>query len=663
MIRSSNITARTRGAVGALRTRLRGRTLAILQTAFAAVVAWYLAVLMLPDPRPAFAAIAAVIAVGATHGQRAGRALQLVGGVVLGITVADLLIQVIGTGAWQIGVLVDPRHGRRRRRSAAARCSSSRPACRRSCSSRSTPAPPTGFQPNRIFEGMIGGATALAVSSFFFPPDPALGPGRAAQAMFVELGRALERIAGALETRDSSAAERALVDARAIDPLIRSVEEELGDRARDHALHAAAPPVAPPARPLRAQHPPDRLRRPQHARARPQRRHARARGRATCPRACRAPCATSRTPCGSWPRPTTRRRTPSRAARLAVRAATEAAAIPDTRADVVLVGGQVRSVAVDLVRATELVAGDAERAARRPPHRGAAPRARQPPSGPSRVTGLPGGVPAVRRGWHTIAPWPSSPSLHARCALPPGTPVTAITSRITPLYRSPVVSLGTFWCAPDDVRWKQENFVGEVAHIAFPATPVWIAAQGEDRALAGPNHAMFFNAGDVFRRAPLQRPRRPQPLHGRHATTTMQEWLRAARFPRPVGKLLPRPYMTVRAIARAIAEGADGLAVEERLLELGHATVTGAFGLLEERSVRRRRRTPAGRRGREGAADRPLHRAPHARRARPRDQRLAVPPRPLVPAPHRLHAARVPHPPAPARGARTARRRATRTSP
>jgi hypothetical protein len=31
--------------------------------------------------------------------------------------------------------------------------------------------------------------------------------------------------------------------------------------------------------------------------------------------------------------------------------------------------------------------------------------------------------------------------------------------RITPLYRSPLVSMGTFWCAPDDVRWTLENFV------------------------------------------------------------------------------------------------------------------------------------------------------------------------------------------------------------
>ena len=160
--------------------------------------------------------------------------------------------------------------------------------------------------------------------------------------------------------------------------------------------------------------------------------------------------------------------------------------------------------------------------------------------------------------------------------------------RITPLYRSPVVSLGAFWCAPDDVRWEQENHVGEVAHIAFPATPVWIDVQGGGPVLAGPNHAMFFNAGDVFHRRRFNG-------HGDRnlfmvvGDGTMGEWLRGARFPRPVGKLLPRPFLTVRALARALRRGADGLAVEERLLELGHATVTGAFGSGDDR----RPRTPA----------------------------------------------------------------------
>ena len=156
---------------------------------------------MLPDPRPAFAAIAAVIAVGATHGQQARRAVQLVGGVVLGITVADMIIQLIGTGAWQMGVLVILAMG-----TAVALGGAELVVVEAGVSAillvALDPGAAAGFQPNRIFEAMIGGATALAISAFFFPPDPTLGPGRAAQAMFVELGRALERIAVALESRD-----------------------------------------------------------------------------------------------------------------------------------------------------------------------------------------------------------------------------------------------------------------------------------------------------------------------------------------------------------------------------------------------------------------------------------------------------------------------------
>jgi AraC-like DNA-binding protein len=163
--------------------------------------------------------------------------------------------------------------------------------------------------------------------------------------------------------------------------------------------------------------------------------------------------------------------------------------------------------------------------------------------------------------------------------------------RITPLYRSPVVSLGTFWCGPDDVRWELENVVGDVAHIIFPATPVWIGAGGQDMVLTGPNHAVFFNRGDVFRR------RRFDDNGDRNhfmvvADETLEEWLHRPRFPHVVGKLLPRPYLTVRRVARALAEGADGLGIQERLLALGYATVCGAFGLVPEIAGARRRRTP-----------------------------------------------------------------------
>jgi AraC-like DNA-binding protein len=159
--------------------------------------------------------------------------------------------------------------------------------------------------------------------------------------------------------------------------------------------------------------------------------------------------------------------------------------------------------------------------------------------------------------------------------------------RITPLYRSSVVSLGTFWCAPDDVRWSLENFVGEVAHIVFPTQPVWIGTQGNDLTLAGPNHAVFFNPGDVFRR------RRFNGNGDRNdfmvvGDETLEAWLREARFPDQLGKLLPRPYLTMRAISRALKNGADGLTIEEALLRLGHATVSGAFRV-DDRPPRRRR--------------------------------------------------------------------------
>jgi AraC-like DNA-binding protein len=163
--------------------------------------------------------------------------------------------------------------------------------------------------------------------------------------------------------------------------------------------------------------------------------------------------------------------------------------------------------------------------------------------------------------------------------------------RITPLYRSPVVSLGEFWCAPDDVRWSLENFVGEVAHIIFPATPVWIGTQGREPTLAGPNHAVFFNPGEVFRRRRFNG-------HGDRnhfmvvGEQTLDEWVRDARFPDQLGRLHARPYLTVRAIARALSHGADGLTVEESLLRLGHATVAGAFRTEERAPRRRRRRLP-----------------------------------------------------------------------
>jgi uncharacterized membrane protein YgaE (UPF0421/DUF939 family) len=356
MIRPSTALARSRGALGTARSRLRGRMLPIVQNAIAAGSAWLLAVVLLPDPRPAFAAIAAVIAVGVTHGERAGRALQLVGGVVLGITVATLLISIIGTGAWQIAVLVVLAMA-----TAMALGGGELLVTEAAVSAillvALDPGAADGFSPTRIAEGAIGGAVALAVSSFLFPPDPALAPGRAAQAMFVELGRALERIADALDARDPGAAERALVDARRIDGLIRSVEEEVST-GRETARYT------PPRRSSRVQL--DR-----YARSIPQVDYAVRNTRVLARHVVSLVREHDHVPDGlaaavrdlsnavwelaaSYDAPS--HAEPAR--RLAVQAAAGAAAIPEASTDLVLVRGQVRSAAADLVRAAELVSDE-----------------------------------------------------------------------------------------------------------------------------------------------------------------------------------------------------------------------------------------------------------------------------------------------------------------
>ena len=356
MIRPSTAFARARGAVTTARLRLRGNGLPIVQNAIAAVAAWSLAVALLPDPRPAFAAIAAVIAVGVTTGERTGRALQLVGGVVLGITIASLLISVIGTGAWQIGVLVVLAMA-----TATAVGGGEMLVVESAVSAillvALDPGSADGFTVDRILEGAIGGAVALAVSSFLFPPDPALAPGRAAQTMFVELGRALERIAHALEARDPGSAERALVDARAIDDLIRSVEEEVST-GRETARYT------PPRRSSRVEL--DRF-----ARSLPQVDYAVRNTRVLArhvvslvrddehvpealPAAVRDLSNAVWELAASYDAPSHS----ERARRFAVQAAAGAGAIPETSSDLVLVRGQIRSAAADLVRAAELIADD-----------------------------------------------------------------------------------------------------------------------------------------------------------------------------------------------------------------------------------------------------------------------------------------------------------------
>jgi len=206
--------------------RVRPHAVPILQTAVAAVAAYELArALPLPDQRPVFASIAAVIALGVSYGQRGRRALELSAGVMLGLVVADLIVHLMGTGPLQVGIVIVVAM------SVAVLLRGGEMVIVESAVSAlllvSLEPSTEAFSTTRLFEALVGGGVALAVGSVFFPPDPALLAARAANGVFGELGGVLEGLSRALATGDPRAAGAALDRAREADGRVRELEETL----------------------------------------------------------------------------------------------------------------------------------------------------------------------------------------------------------------------------------------------------------------------------------------------------------------------------------------------------------------------------------------------------------------------------------------------------
>ena len=221
-LRPSLISNRSAGAHRRLH-RLRGQLWPILETAGAAVIAWYLAQLLLSGRETGFAPIAAVICLGATLGQQRERALELTAGVVVGVLIADLLVRLLGTGPLQVGLMVVLAM------SAAALVGGGALLMTESGVSAiiiGSAAPETlGLFPTRPLEALIGGAVAFAVHSLVVPPQPLVHVSRAAHTVFGGLGHTLEEIAAALNTGDAARAQRALEAARDLDGSVRALGE------------------------------------------------------------------------------------------------------------------------------------------------------------------------------------------------------------------------------------------------------------------------------------------------------------------------------------------------------------------------------------------------------------------------------------------------------
>ncbi|WP_235535919.1 FUSC family protein [Nocardioides sp. Root190] len=86
--------------------RLRAKGWVVLQCAVAAGVAWWVAADLFDHDTPFFAPIAAVVSLGTSYGQRLRRVAEVTVGVAIGVFVADVLVASMGSGAWQLALIV-----------------------------------------------------------------------------------------------------------------------------------------------------------------------------------------------------------------------------------------------------------------------------------------------------------------------------------------------------------------------------------------------------------------------------------------------------------------------------------------------------------------------------------------------------------------------------
>jgi uncharacterized membrane protein YgaE (UPF0421/DUF939 family) len=187
----------------------------ILHSALAASLAWLVATELVGHEQPFFAPISAVITLGLTVGQRRRRAVELAIGVAVGIAIADALVATIGTGTWQIAIVVALAMV-----AAALVGGGSMLASQAGASAVlvATLQPPEGgFDFDRALDALVGSGTALLVSSLVLPVHPMRLVSESAQPVLDRLVAALGQIATALTTRQPEAADAALLAVARVD--------------------------------------------------------------------------------------------------------------------------------------------------------------------------------------------------------------------------------------------------------------------------------------------------------------------------------------------------------------------------------------------------------------------------------------------------------------
>ena len=208
----------------------------VLQTAGSAGIAYLISSEVLGHERPIFAALTAVIILGAARGQHPRRAIEMVLGVALGLAIAEFLVRGIGRGAWQlilVGILA----------MVVAIFLGGGPLVVTQAGISAILVvildPPSGVVPVRFFDALVGGGVALIISQVLFPFNPRTLVWQAAEPVFRQLVVALDALADALEVGDTEGVNQALMRARDLDAHVRRFNDALSE---GHRIARLAPP-------------------------------------------------------------------------------------------------------------------------------------------------------------------------------------------------------------------------------------------------------------------------------------------------------------------------------------------------------------------------------------------------------------------------------------
>jgi uncharacterized membrane protein YgaE (UPF0421/DUF939 family) len=191
--------------------RVRSSLWAIAQMSAGAGLAWWIATAAVGHPFPFFAAVAAVVCLGLGAAHRVRRVAELAVGVTVGVALGEVLVGVIGRGAWQIAVIVALALAVSRLLDSGALLATQ--AAVQAVLVLAIPQQVSG-NVDRWVDAMIGGVVALAVA-LLTPPDPRAAADSRARAATLALARALRCLARAIRDGDADEAGRALGLSRA----------------------------------------------------------------------------------------------------------------------------------------------------------------------------------------------------------------------------------------------------------------------------------------------------------------------------------------------------------------------------------------------------------------------------------------------------------------